>query len=1025
MFDPRCESLMNLSARPPPRSIRISMNGEAAGEEARVNGHTATNVLAGSLLRVMALSFNLRPSLREQMRSNGSWIDFSVGFRTEADTVEQSIAFKDGRARVKGSIPEGTDVTMVYRDDSVMMEMLSLPPNEVLNLLLKSKFRLEGNLSYMNLFNYYLSLLLAKKQHRMIERSKLAEAELRVKEAPARDPGLAAEMSRRRKERLESGPVDPGVKHLPDQYLAAYSIEDFPRLERFLEIHHGVLPEICCERSSLLTDWFIDNGFETAPGGKPWLPVLRQGNAYKYLMENREPIIREGDLIAGTTTTKEIGVVVYPDTHGTMIWGELGSVSDRPLSPYAISGDTRNTFHHKVFPFWSSRNMREWVRDNYDQPLSQKMDERFAVYFMWKTAALSHTILDFPKLLRMGTGGLIREIEDTIEKDRAATSEQQETRKAMILCLEGLSAYAANLARQAAKDAATERDPARKAELERLAEICAKVPLSPADTLDEALNAIWIGWVGLHMESTNAGLSIGRMDQWLQPFFEADMELLATEEEKTAYIEKAIELVGCFYMRCTDHLPLIPDIGNYLFGGSSSDQAITLGGVTPEGEDAVNDMTYVFLKVTEILGIRDPNINARFNPDKNSDAYLKRLCEVNLITAATPSMHNDLAVMQSLEEFGYPVEDLRDWSATGCVEPTLSGKHMGHTNCMMMNMVAALEMAMNNGRHPLMEWDVGPKTGTIESGAFPEFEDFFKAFTTQFAFLIDNSVEYNNMLGEAHSVLRPTPLLSSLQDDCIARGIDSTKGGAKHNSSGAACIGLADITDSLMVIKKLVYDEKKVSFAGLKRAVDTDFADDAALHAMARHKVPLFGSGSAEAVEMANRVAAFAHDTYGAHRNFRGGPYTAGFWSMSNHVAFGTLTGALPSGRLAGKAFTPGLTPEPNASPNLLDNIRDVASLDARNMNNNIAFNVKVVPAASETHAEAINHMFSYVKTYFELGGMQMQMNVVTTDMLRDAMARPENYRNLLVRISGYNAYFTTLNRDMQLELIERAEYGM
>jgi pyruvate-formate lyase len=211
----------------------------------------------------------------------------------------------------------------------------------------------------------------------------------------------------------------------------------------------------------------------------------------------------------------------------------------------------------------------------------------------------------------------------------------------------------------------------------------------------------------------------------------------------------------------------------------------------------------------------------------------------------------------------------------------------------------------------------------------------------------------------------------------------------------------------------------------VKRAVDTDFADDAALHAMVTRRVPLFGSGNAEAVAMADRVARFAHDTYGAHRNFRGGPYTAGFWSMSNHVAFGNLTGALPSGRLAGKAFTPGLTPEPNASPNLLDNIRDVASLDAHNMNNNIAFNVKVVPGAGDSHERIVENMFSYVKTYFDLGGMQMQMNVVTTDMLRDAMAHPEDYRNLLVRISGYNAYFVTLNRDMQLELIERAEYGI
>jgi len=228
-----------------------------------------------------------------------------------------------------------------------------------------------------------------------------------------------------------------------------------------------------------------------------------------------------------------------------------------------------------------------------------------------------------------------------------------------------------------------------------------------------------------------------------------------------------------------------------------------------------------------------------------------------------------------------------------------------------------------------------------------------------------------------------------------------------------------------MAIRKLVYEEKKVSFAGLMEAIRANFQNNPALLAMIRNKVPLFGSGNAEALATANRITKLAHDIFKEHTNYRGGPYTAGFWSMSNHVAFGTLTGALPSGRLAGKAFTPGLTPEAHASKSILDNIRDVASLEAKNMNNNIAFNVKVVPAAHDTHQKTVEHLYAYAKTYTDLGGMQMQLNVVTSETLKDAMAHPENYRNLLVRISGYNAYFVTLNRDMQIELIERAEYGI
>jgi formate C-acetyltransferase len=653
------------------------------------------------------------------------------------------------------------------------------------------------------------------------------------------------------------------------------------------------------------------------------------------------------------------------------------------------------------------------------------LDERFAVYFIWKTVALSHTIPDFPRLLRSGTSGLRREIEEELRLRTDGDAGKRNALAAMLLTLEGVEAWARNLSAQAAALARAATDPVRRAELSRLSEICARVPAEPARTLDEAVNAIWMGLVAVHMENGNCAISLGRLDQWLQPFLAAEMARCQSAAERQALVEHAIELVGCLFLRCADHLPLVPDIGNYLFGGSSSDQAITLGGVTPEGGDAVNDMTYIFLKVTEMLGVRDPNVNARYSPGVNSDNYLRRLCEVNLITAATPSMHNDDAVLAALAPFGYPLEDRRDWAATGCVEPTLSGRHMSNTGSVMLNLVAALEMALGDGRHPLMDWAVGPRTGVVKRGDFRTFEDFFEAFASQLRFLVDQSAQYNLWLGEAHATLRPTPLLSALLEGCITSGRDATRGGARLNSSGTTCIGLADVTDSLMAVKKLVFDDKKLSFAELQEAVDANFVGHAPVAAMARARVPLFGSGSEESVELANRIMRLVGECFGRHRNYRNGPYAVGYWTMSNHVVFGALTGALPSGRLAGKAFTPGLTPQPIASRNFLDNLRDVARLDPRAMGNNMAFNVKIAPGGDDDHAGIVERMRAYVGTYFALGGMQMQMNVVTAETLRDAMRNPEAYRHLLVRISGYNAYFVTLNTDMQVELIERAEYGI
>ena len=979
-----------------------------------------SNTLTRLFLKFFALNFNVRTGLNRYLRCDDGWLNFTFGIKTESSSVEQALTFTNGRVRVLKAYPPKPDAQLIFRDEAAMMEAVRMPPNKLMVALMENRMVTRGNLAYLQLFNFYLSLLLKRSQIGKLKK----EAKTEKRDYDMADASRQS-IDKRVLKQLSASLPDPGVKWLTHPYLEAYSLADFPRLSEFLDIHLKTKAAICHERPLLLTEWFRENGFETGQDGRPWSPELRQAHAFKHLMENRAPIIRTNDLVAGTTTTKEVGVVLYPDAHGTMIWGELLTAPYRPVNPYEVSPETIEVLHNKVFPFWLKRNFREWVREEKDFPLCQKLDERFAACFLWKTVALSHTIIDYPRVLALGTRGIMAEIDAEMEKSPAADQQKRDTLAAMKISLEGINAYAGNLSAEAKRLAAETADAGRKAELEKLADICARVPAEPCTSLDDAVNAMWILWVGVHMENTNAGFSLGRLDQWLQPWFESDMAGLTTEAEREAYIKHAIELIGCFYMRCTDHLPLVPDIGNYLFGGSSSDQAITLGGVTPGGDDAVNDMTYIFLKVTEMLCIRDPNVNARYNHKKNSDTYLKRLCEVNLNTTATPSIHSDEAVMASLAEFNYPAEHLRDWSATGCVEPTLSGRHIGHTNCMMFNMVAALEMALYNGYHPLMRWHLGPETGDVEAGEITDFERFFDAFAEQLRFLADQTCEYNNLLGAAHQTLRPTPYISAMIQGPKESGRDVTRGGALYNSSGTACIGLADITDSLMVIRKLVFEEKAVSFPELIQAVRTNFENAPELLARAKSRVALFGSGDTEALEMARRIARLAHDVFKAHTNYRGGPYTAGFWSMANHVAFGTLTGALPSGRLSGKAFTPGLTPEPHASKSILDNIRDVASLEPGMMNNNIAFNVKIVPAAGDPHEKVVDTIYSYAKTYSGLGGMQMQFNVVSSETLKDAMAHPENYQNLLVRISGYNAYFVSLNRDMQRELIERAEYGM
>lgn len=978
------------------------------------------NLTTHGLLQLLAWQFNHKKSLQLALLTRDTLL-LRVALSTHREDTAQSIIFSNGRARVEAGITTEADVVLRFQDDTALQFLLTSTPNEMLALILENRMILDGNLAALQLFNFLTALLLNPMHAKRAARQKRRQQQETARQFQPKEAVSAAAFQARKQVALKGTAQESGVRYLQDPYLSEYALAQFPRLSAFLQEHLQVMPRLGIERPLLLTEWFRRHGFEQQNDGTPWFPPLRQARALHHLLSKRRALIRENALLAGTSTEHPVcGVLIYPDAHGTLLWGELKSLRERELNPYDVTDTDFHTLHHEVFPFWMRRNFREWVREHYDYPTCLKLDERWLAYFVWKSVGISHTIPDFPRVLEKGMQGIYDDVGEKLQQQGLNDTSRQSL-QAMQIMLEGVMIYADHLTEKALQQSQYAPDDGRRQELLAMADACRRVPRHPARTLHEALQSLWITWIAVHLENTNTGLSLGRLDQWLQPYFLADMQALSTAQERAAYLTKTMELVGCFFMCLTDHLPMVPDLGNYLFGGSSSDQAITLGGVTPKGEDAVNDMTYILLKVTEMLCLRDPNINARFHPQINTTTYLKRLCEVNFTTAATPSMHNDMAVFKALAQQGYPVEDLRDWAATGCVEPTLCGKHMGHTGSILMNLVAALELALHNGQHSHLAIPGMPRTGE----QFADFDAFFNAFATQLDYLIEQATRLNHFLAEAHVALRPTPLLSALLQGCIEKAQDATQGGARYNSSGSANIGLADVTDSLLVIKQLVFEQKAFDFSQLRAALRGNFNGHVYWRALAQNKVPLFGSGDPAGVAMANRVAQCVHELYAARRDYRGGRYTSGFWSMSQHVAYGNLSGALPSGRPEGKAFTPGLTPQPGASSNFLDNICDVARLHPENLDNNIAFNVKLTPGAEDSREKTVDTMAAYVGTYFQMGGMQMQFNVVTADTLKHAMLHPEEYRNLLVRISGYNAYFVTLNRQMQIELIERAEYGV
>jgi formate C-acetyltransferase len=970
-------------------------------------------------LKLLGLFFMISKRLRKEIynRETGYIFNARYQFRTRDDRVNIFVIISDGKMKSGFGTIEKPNVTISYKDKETLAKIYNKSPEESLDYLLTNEMSYTGNMAYLTKFSYISTVLSGAK----IKDYKGPENRVLY---PSRDIEKAETKRRLKNEPL--GRKADNVRWLEDPYLANYSIDDFPRLKKLKTRRFSLRPAICVERAKLLTEYHRGNGFETDNSGTPLDPNLRQAGAMNHIMTNRRPIIHDDYLLAGSTTTKEVGVPVYPEFIGLTIWPELRTMGRRELNPNDISAEEADILNFEVFPYWMDRNVREYCRNKYNNPISQQLEERFVLYFMMKNNAISHTVPDFPRIISFG----MEIIRNQALEMKAGTHEADKTNfyDAVLISIEGVLNYASNLSREATRQA-NSLDPGnpdqlkRISELKEMARICAKVPAKPAETVHEALMSIWISFVCLHVENANSALSIGRLDQMLQPLFLNDISKANTEAEREAIITKTMELVGNLFLRVNDHDPLVPNVGNKLFGGSSSDDTVTVGGVDREGDNAVCDMTYIILKVAEMLCFQDPNMNARYYSEINSREYLKRLCEVNSNMVASPIIHNDKTMIESLVNQGIKIEDARDWSATGCVEPTITGKHYGHTNCMLLNMVAPMEMALNNGVHPVMGEKIGPPTGEV-GNSFLEYEDFLDAYKTQLKYLIEQSIELNNYLGYAHQYIHPTPVLSSMFSGPLEKGKDVIFGGAQYNTSGVALVSLTDAVDSLLVIKDLIYDKKEMDFATLMQAIENNFEQNGYAAALKRiDKVSKFGSDEPGTREVAQDLINFCYDLYCSHDNYRGGRYIPGYWSISYHVGFGMLSGALPSGRKKGKAFTPGLTPTPGAADQLLQNIHTIAGLDHLKMPNNIAFNVKLAPHSSDSHAKTLDYYTSYVQSYFDEGGMQWQFNVITTDTLRDAMQNPEDYHWLLVRISGYNAYFTKINKNMQVELIERQEF--
>ena len=827
---------------------------------------------------------------------------------------------------------------------------------------------------------------------------------------------------------------------LEDLSLRDYELT--PRVSYLKDVYFRAVPEICVERARLLTRYYRDHGlFE-----KDLISALEKARAYRHILENRTAVVgherfcgeamkrekfKDTSLFAGSTTSKFKGVPLYPEFLALQLWHGLWTLKQRESNPYFIADKEVEELNYDVFPYWMDRNVQELTRarcykENEEKyglekhAPEMKLFEKLRYFMASKPKCISHTTPDFSRAVDEGLRGII---DDAQSRGRDARSDyQREFYEAMVEVMEGIIAYSRNLAGEAAKLAHRERDAARKEELSAIAAIHRRVPEHPAENFREALTAVWICWTAIHLENPNVGLSLGRLDQVLYPFYRRDVD------DGTLAIEEAIELLCCLWLKIGDHVPAVPAEGEKLFAGTGSNQAITIGGVDGEGRDAVNDLTYVMLRATELMMLRDPNLNARYYPGVNAENYLRRICEANINTGATPAIHNDEAVIKTLSGKGETLEHARDYAVIGCVEPASNGRSYGHSGAVLMNLAAILELALYNGkdrysgRKALISLETGDPT------TFNNFEEFKEALKAQMTWFVEQATALNNIFGKTHQDFQPTPILSSFFEGPMAKGRDLIMGGAVYNSSGVTIIGLADVADSLSAVQRVVFEEKAVSFEELLDALDNNFEGyEALLMRLANPaKTPKYGNEHPPADANAAWLIEFLDGELGRIDNYRGGKYRVGFWTMTNHAGFGMITKATPNGRKDYENFASGITPVSGATPYLTPALNSAAGLPARCIANGMALNLKYTPEAGD---KMLDNFVATVSGYFDdmggerEGGMEIQFNVTNRATFEDAVAHPEKYPELLVRVSGYTAYFKDLNPQMQKEIIDRTEY--